>query len=117
MRRAAVLGRPVTSERVPAIKLLLLPKDTNALPSDAQVIGAVQGGTFGLGFNTLPVVFAHMGAFGNIIGRSRGMQRVYKLIGQIAPTDLTVTGGTVQENAPAGTVVATLGATDDERQL
>ena len=29
-----------------------------------------------------------------------------------APTDITVTGGTVQENAPAGTVVATLGATD-----
>ena len=29
-----------------------------------------------------------------------------------APTDLTVTGGTVQENAAAGTVVATLGATD-----
>ena len=28
-----------------------------------------------------------------------------------APTDLTVTGGTVQENAAAGTVVATLGAT------
>ena len=34
----------------------------------ANMIGAVQGGTFGLGFNTLPVVFAHMGAFGNIIG-------------------------------------------------
>jgi SNF family Na+-dependent transporter len=29
---------------------------------------AVQGGTFGLGFTTLPVVFAHMGAFGNLIG-------------------------------------------------
>ncbi len=29
---------------------------------------AVQGGTFGLGFTTLPVVFAHMGAFGNFIG-------------------------------------------------
>ena len=29
-------------------------------------------------------------SFGNIIGRSRSMQRVYKLIGQIAPTDLTV---------------------------
>ena len=29
-----------------------------------------------------------------------------------APTDLTVTGGTVQENAAGGTVVATLGATD-----
>lgn len=26
------------------------------------------GGTFGLGFNTLPVVFAHMGALGNVIG-------------------------------------------------
>jgi len=34
----------------------------------ANMIGAVQGGTFGLGFNTLPVVFAHMGAFGNFIG-------------------------------------------------
>ena len=29
-----------------------------------------------------------------------------------APTDITVAGGTVQENAAAGTVVATLGATD-----
>ncbi|HEX6881952.1 MAG TPA: sodium:calcium symporter [Planctomycetota bacterium] len=29
---------------------------------------AVAGGTFGLGFNTLPVVFAHMGSFGNVIG-------------------------------------------------
>jgi SNF family Na+-dependent transporter len=29
---------------------------------------AVAGGTFGLGFTTLPVVFAHMGAFGNAIG-------------------------------------------------
>jgi len=28
-------------------------------------------------------------AFGNIIGRSRAMQRVYKVIGQVAPTDLT----------------------------
>jgi neurotransmitter:Na+ symporter, NSS family len=34
----------------------------------ANMIGAVQGGTFGLGFQTLPVVFAHMGAFGNFIG-------------------------------------------------
>jgi len=34
----------------------------------ANMIGAVQGGTFGLGFTTLPVVFAHMGAFGNAIG-------------------------------------------------
>jgi len=34
----------------------------------SNMIGAVQGGTFGLGFNTLPVVFAHMGAIGNIIG-------------------------------------------------
>ena len=32
------------------------------------MIGAVQGGTFGLGFTTLPVVFAHMGAFGNFVG-------------------------------------------------
>ena len=30
----------------------------------ADTIGAVQGGTFGLGFNTLPVVFAHMGSAG-----------------------------------------------------
>jgi len=29
---------------------------------------AVAGGTFGLGFNTLPVVFAHMGSFGNVVG-------------------------------------------------
>jgi SNF family Na+-dependent transporter len=29
---------------------------------------AVAGGTFGLGFTTLPVVFAHMGAWGNIVG-------------------------------------------------
>ena len=28
----------------------------------------MQGGTFGLGFNTLPVVFAHMGVFGNFVG-------------------------------------------------
>lgn len=34
----------------------------------ANMIGVVQGGTFGLGFTTLPVVFAHMGAFGNFIG-------------------------------------------------
>ncbi len=34
----------------------------------SNMIGAVQGGTFGLGFNTLPVVFAHMGSFGNIVG-------------------------------------------------
>jgi SNF family Na+-dependent transporter len=33
----------------------------------ANMIGAVQGGTFGLGFTTLPVVFAHM-PFGNVIG-------------------------------------------------
>jgi SNF family Na+-dependent transporter len=32
------------------------------------MIGAVQGGTFGLGFTTLPVVFAHMGAWGNFMG-------------------------------------------------
>ena len=31
-------------------------------------IAAVATGSFGLGFNTLPVVFAHMGPFGNIIG-------------------------------------------------
>src|ERR671913_2323217 len=30
-------------------------------------IAAVQGGSFGLGFTTLPVVFAHM-PFGNLIG-------------------------------------------------
>jgi SNF family Na+-dependent transporter len=30
-------------------------------------IAAVAGGTFGLGFNTLPVVFAQMGPFGNIV--------------------------------------------------
>ncbi|HVR44816.1 MAG TPA: sodium-dependent transporter [Thermoanaerobaculia bacterium] len=29
---------------------------------------AVATGTFGLGFNTLPVVFAHMGPWGNLIG-------------------------------------------------
>jgi NSS family neurotransmitter:Na+ symporter len=29
---------------------------------------AVAGGTFGLGFSTLPVVFAHMGAAGNAVG-------------------------------------------------
>jgi SNF family Na+-dependent transporter len=34
----------------------------------AGTIAAVQGGTFGLGFTTLPVVFAHMGAFGKLIG-------------------------------------------------
>jgi SNF family Na+-dependent transporter len=34
----------------------------------ANMIGAVQGGTFGLGFTTLPVVFAHMGPVGNVIG-------------------------------------------------
>jgi SNF family Na+-dependent transporter len=33
-----------------------------------NMAGAVQGGTFGLGFTTLPVVFAHMGGFGNFIG-------------------------------------------------
>ena len=31
-------------------------------------IAAVQGGTFGLGFTTLPVVFAHMGFLGTFIG-------------------------------------------------
>jgi SNF family Na+-dependent transporter len=31
-------------------------------------VAAVAGGTFGLGFTTLPVVFAHMGAAGNAIG-------------------------------------------------
>ncbi|MBL8899180.1 MAG: sodium-dependent transporter [Planctomycetes bacterium] len=34
----------------------------------SNMAGAVAGGTFGLGFQTLPVVFAHMGSFGNIIG-------------------------------------------------
>ncbi len=34
----------------------------------AGTIQAVQTGTFGLGFTTLPVVFAHMGAFGNVVG-------------------------------------------------
>jgi len=34
----------------------------------AGMIGAVQGGSFGLGFTTLPVVFTHMGSFGNFIG-------------------------------------------------
>ena len=29
---------------------------------------AVSGGSFSLGFATLPVVFAHMGAFGNLVG-------------------------------------------------
>lgn len=33
-----------------------------------NMIAAVEGGTFGLGFTTLPVVFAHMGGAGNIIG-------------------------------------------------
>jgi SNF family Na+-dependent transporter len=31
-------------------------------------VAAVAGGSFGLGFNTLPVVFAHMGALGNAVG-------------------------------------------------
>lgn len=31
-------------------------------------IAAVQTGSFGLGFNTLPVVFAQMGSWGNVIG-------------------------------------------------
>ncbi len=34
----------------------------------AGTANAVATGTFGLGFNTLPVVFAHMGGFGNVIG-------------------------------------------------
>lgn len=34
----------------------------------AGTTAAVAGGTFGLGFNTLPVVFAQMGAIGPIIG-------------------------------------------------
>ncbi|MGE0593267.1 MAG: sodium:calcium symporter [Vicinamibacterales bacterium] len=34
----------------------------------AGTTAAVQTGTFGLGFNTLPVVFAHMGAVGNLVG-------------------------------------------------
>jgi SNF family Na+-dependent transporter len=31
-------------------------------------IAAVKTGSFGLGFNTLPVVFAHMGPIGNLVG-------------------------------------------------
>jgi NSS family neurotransmitter:Na+ symporter len=34
----------------------------------AGTTAAVQGGTFGLGFTTLPVVFAHMGPLGNVVG-------------------------------------------------
>ncbi len=34
----------------------------------AGTIGAVQSGSFALGFTTLPVVFAHMGALGNVVG-------------------------------------------------
>jgi NSS family neurotransmitter:Na+ symporter len=34
----------------------------------SNTAGAVAGGTFGLGFTTLPVVFAQMGPFGNVIG-------------------------------------------------
>ena len=34
----------------------------------SNMIAAVQGGTFGLAFTTLPVVFAHMGAPGNAVG-------------------------------------------------
>jgi SNF family Na+-dependent transporter len=34
----------------------------------SNMIGAVQGGTFGLGFTTLPVVFSHMGSAGTVIG-------------------------------------------------
>lgn len=34
----------------------------------AGTAAAVKGGTFGLGFTTLPVVFAHMGPTGNLIG-------------------------------------------------
>lgn len=34
----------------------------------SNMAGAVAGGTFGLGFTTLPVVFAHMGSAGNVIG-------------------------------------------------
>lgn len=34
----------------------------------ASMAEAVQGGSFGLGFTTLPVVFAHMGSFGNVVG-------------------------------------------------
>ncbi len=34
----------------------------------AGTTAAVQTGSFSLGFQTLPVVFAHMGAFGNLIG-------------------------------------------------
>ncbi len=34
----------------------------------AGTTAAVSGGTFGLGFNTMPVVFAQMGSFGPLIG-------------------------------------------------
>jgi SNF family Na+-dependent transporter len=34
----------------------------------AGTAAAVSGGSFGLGFNTLPVVFAHMGSLGNAVG-------------------------------------------------
>jgi SNF family Na+-dependent transporter len=34
----------------------------------AGTISAVSTGSFGLGFTTLPVVFAHMGAWGNVVG-------------------------------------------------
>ena len=34
----------------------------------AGTASAIQTGTFGLGFTTLPVVFAHMGVIGNFIG-------------------------------------------------
>src|SRR5687767_13670120 len=34
----------------------------------AGTTAAVAGGTFGLGFNTLPIVFAHMGPIGNFVG-------------------------------------------------
>jgi SNF family Na+-dependent transporter len=34
----------------------------------ANMVEAVQGGSFGLGFQTLPVVFAHMGEIGNLVG-------------------------------------------------
>ena len=34
----------------------------------AGTTAAVSGGTFGLGFNTLPVVFTHMGSFGRFVG-------------------------------------------------
>jgi two-component system nitrogen regulation response regulator GlnG len=51
---------------------------------------AVMVGTYRHEVDYLSAEMSEKHAFGNIIGRSRAMQRVYKLIGQVAPTDLTV---------------------------